>query len=135
MIEVTAAILHRDGKILICQRPDDKSCGGLWEFPGGKQEPGESLEDCLKRECQEELGIQIGDLRPFSDVCLEDRNLHLHFFQCRQTGGQLERKEHPAFAWITPDEIDQYTFCPSDTKMLEEADRQALFADPLKNNR
>lgn len=115
---------------MICQRPACKSCGLLWEFPGGKQEPGESLEECLIRECQEELGITIGDLQPFDTVKLPDRNLCLHFFTARIRSGQLTRKEHADIRWITENEVKDYAFCHSDTVMLQRADMKKLFESP-----
>lgn len=127
MIHVTAAILEKNGTILIAQRPAEKSCGLLWEFPGGKQEKGESLEDCVRRECQEELGIQIAKPIPFAEVVLEDRGLHLHFFKTEQTGGILSPSEHAALCWIDASQIQDYVFCPSDTRMLAEADQNHLF--------
>lgn len=128
MLEVSAAILEKDGKILICQRPAHKSCGLLWEFPGGKKEAGESIEQSLIRERQEELGILICPPLYFADVTLPEKDLHLIFFKTAIQQGMLTRKEHAAFAWITPDELDQYSFCPSDQKMLEQTDPARLFA-------
>ncbi len=127
MIQVTAAILQKDHRILICQRPEGKSCALLWEFPGGKQEPHESLEECLIRECQEELGITIANLHPFDTVVLEDKGLCLHFFTANIASGTLTRKEHAAFRWVDREELSQYSFCPSDTIMLERANLNDLF--------
>ncbi len=128
MLEVSAAILEQDGKILICQRPAHKSCGLLWEFPGGKKEAGENIEQSLIRECQEELGVLICKPLYFADVTLPDKDLHLNFFKTAIQQGSLTRKEHAAFAWITADQLNQYSFCPSDQKMLEQADLEKLFA-------
>ncbi|MBF0580194.1 (deoxy)nucleoside triphosphate pyrophosphohydrolase [Erysipelotrichaceae bacterium RD49] len=127
MLEVSAAILEQDGKILICQRSASKSCGLLWEFPGGKKEPHETIAQSLVRECQEELGITICKPVFFADVILPDKNLHLNFFKTAIQSGCLTRKEHAAFAWISPDEIGQYTFCPSDQQMLATVSLNALF--------
>ena len=119
-IEVTAAVIRQDGKFLICQRPANKNCGLLWEFPGGKIEPGESGEQCIVRECEEELGVVLSVERELTDIYYEypDRNVHLHFYLCSIVSGTLERKEHNAFAWISKDEISDYMFCPADAKML-----------------
>lgn len=125
MIEVTAAILHRDGKILICQRPDDKSCGGLWEFPGGKQEPGESLEDCLKQECGKNWAFRSAISGHFQ-TSVWKIEIFIFTFSVQTDWRSARTQGTSGLRPITPDEIDQYTFCPSDTKMLEEADRRAL---------
>lgn len=120
MLEVTAAIIRQDGKILICQRPADKSCGLLWEFPGGKIENGETGEQCIVRECQEELGIIINVERNLTDITYEYSNciVHLHFYICKIAAGVPEKKEHNALAWVTTDEINRYEFCPADKEML-----------------
>lgn len=120
MLEVTAAIIRQNGKILICQRPAKKNCGLLWEFPGGKIEAGETGEKCIVRECQEELGVTLRVEREFTDITYEypDRTVHLHFYLCEIISGKPENKEHNAFAWITPEDVDQYEFCPADQKMI-----------------
>ena len=123
-LEVTAAIIRNNGQILVCQRPAHKNCGLLWEFPGGKIEAGETGEQCIIRECQEELGITVSVAQKLTDITYEypDRIVHLHFFLCDILSGIAEKKEHNAFAWITPREIDQYDFCPADKKMLNNTD-------------
>ena len=120
ILEVTAAIIQKDGQVLVCQRPANKSCGLLWEFPGGKIEPGETGEECIIRECQEELGITITVDKELTQVQYEypDRCVHLHFYICNIVSGVLELKEHHAVHWIAPREILNYTFCPADAKML-----------------
>ena len=120
-IEVTAAIIRQDGKLLICQRSADKNCGLLWEFPGGKIENGETGEECIVRECQEELGITIQVERELTDITYEypDRIVHLHFYLCEIAEGNLKKKEHNAFAWIILEDIEQYEFCPADREMLK----------------
>lgn len=124
MIEVTAAIICKDGKFLICQRPKGKNCELLWEFPGGKIEPGETGEQCIVREIQEELGVTLRILRKFTDVIYEypDRTVHLHFYITEIESGELVRKEHNAFAWIPKEDIPNYQFCPADAKMLSHTD-------------
>ena len=121
-LEVTAAIIRQNGKILICQRPADKNCGLLWEFPGGKTEADETGEQCIVRECQEELGIALYVERELTDITYEypDRIVHLRFYLCYVAAGVPEKKEHNALAWITPSEIDQYEFCPADKAMILE---------------
>lgn len=132
MMDVTAAILEKDGKILICQRPAKKRCGLLWEFPGGKLEAGESLPQCIVRECREELGITITNPVLFETVTLEEAGLRLNFFKAALKDAVPVRKEHAAFAWIRPEDIRRYSFCPSDQKMIEQAGIEALFAPVQK---
>lgn len=127
MIQVTAAILRKNNTVMTCQRPANKSCGLLWEFPGGKLEENETLEQCLIRECQEELSITIGQLEPFDTIEMADKNLCLHFFTAKIVSGTLTKKEHADIRWITKGELKDYTFCPSDTRMLERADLNKLF--------
>ena len=124
MIEVTAAIICQDGKFLICQRPKGKACELLWDFPGGKIEPGETGEECIVREIQEELGVTLRVLRKFTEVIYEypNRTVHLHFYVSEIESGELVRKEHNAFAWIAKDDIPNFQFCPADAKMLSLTD-------------
>ncbi|MCD8117506.1 MAG: 8-oxo-dGTP diphosphatase MutT [Oscillospiraceae bacterium] len=121
MLEVTAAIIRQDERVLICQRPANKDCGLLWEFPGGKIEAGETGERCIIRECQEELGVTLRVERKLTDITYEypDRIVHLHFYLCCIVQGKLERKEHAAFAWVTNREIAAYEFCPADAVVVQ----------------
>lgn len=121
VLEVTAAIIRQNGKILICQRPADKSCGLLWEFPGGKIEAEETGEQCIIRECQEELDITLRVERELTDITYEypDRTVHLHFYLCDIVEGFPEKKEHNALEWVTPDKFEQYEFCPADKEILK----------------
>lgn len=127
-LEVTAAIIRQNGKVLICQRPADKNCGLLWEFPGGKIEAGETGEQCIVRECQEELGITLNVERELTDITYEypDRIVHLHFYLCHVAAGVPEKKEHNALAWIAPDEVDQYEFCPADKAMISKLKKDGV---------
>lgn len=128
MVEVTAAIICKDGKFLICQRPKGKNCELLWEFPGGKIEPGETGEQCIVREIQEELGVTLRVLRKLTDVVYKypDRTVHLHFYITEIESGELVRKEHNAFTWITEVDIPNYQFCPADAKMLSHTDLSSI---------
>lgn len=124
MVEVTAAIIKQGTKFLICQRPKGKNCELLWEFPGGKIEEGETGEQCIVRECQEELGVKIHVLRELTEVIYDypNRTVNLHFYIAEITTGIPTRKEHNAFAWIAPDEVKLYQFCPADGIMLKGPD-------------
>ena len=124
MLEVTAAIFRKDDRFLICQRPEGKSCAYLWEFPGGKIEPGETGETCIIRECSEELGVTIRVLGKYTDVVYDypDRSVHLHFYLAEIHAGELSRKEHNALTWIRSEDIPRFSFCPADAKMLRQMD-------------
>ena len=115
--EVVAALIWDKNKFMICQRPAHKSRGLLWEFVGGKVEPGETKE----RECQEELAItlSVGDV--FTDVVHEypDINVHLSLFNATIAEGVPQILEHNDIKWITPAEISNYEFCPADEEILK----------------
>lgn len=122
MIEVTAAIIRREGRVLICQRPAGKRCGLLWEFPGGKLEEGESGEQCIRRECREELSAELAEVRLFAEVVYEypGYTVHIRFYTAELAAGEPVRREHAAFRWIRPEETAGIEFCPADAKMLSE---------------
>ncbi|MBQ0009810.1 MAG: (deoxy)nucleoside triphosphate pyrophosphohydrolase [Ruminococcus sp.] len=121
MTEVVAALVWRDGKFMICQRPAHKARGLLWEFVGGKVEPGETKEDALIRECREELGVTVSVGGVFFDVVHEypDLTVHLTLFHSAIAEGEPKLLEHNDLRWITPDEIPQYDFCPADVEILK----------------
>jgi 8-oxo-dGTP diphosphatase len=122
MIEVTAAIFYNDqSEVLICQRPADKNCALLWEFPGGKQEPDETLEECIARECMEELNIEIEVLRKFDEVThgSADKTVHITFFECAFLSGALTNKEHHDIIWVNIAQLQEYEFCPADKLIIE----------------
>lgn len=128
MIEVTAAVIRQNNKLLICQRPQNKSCALLWEFPGGKIEFGETPEQCIIRECQEELGIEIIVHQKLTEINYDypSRSIRLHFFLCTISTGEIQVQEHQAITWITPKEIPEFEFCPADAKMLSTIDHFQL---------
>ncbi len=120
MTEVVAALIWDKDKFMICQRPAHKARGLLWEFVGGKVEPGESKEQALIRECQEELAVtlSVGDV--FMDVIHEypDLTVHLTLFNATIAGGEPQKLEHNDIKWITPSEIPNFEFCPADKEIL-----------------
>ena len=128
MTEVVAAIIWRGDKFMICQRPAHKARGLLWEFVGGKVEPGETKEQALIRECKEELNIllSVGDV--FMDVIHEypDITVHLTLFNATIADGEPQRLEHKDIQWITPSEISNYEFCPADKEILERLINQEI---------
>ena len=121
MVEVVAALIWEKGKILICQRPENKGNALLWEFVGGKVEKGESKGDALVRECREELGITVSVGSEFMDVVHEypDITVHLTLFFATISEGVPQKLEHNDIKWISVSEIDRYSFCPADTEILE----------------
>ena len=123
--EVVAALIWRGEKFMICQRPAHKARGLLWEFVGGKVEHGETKEQALIRECNEELGItlDVGDV--FMDVIHEypDLTVHLTLFNATISHGEPQKIEHNDIQWITPERIPNYDFCPADKEILEKLTR------------
>lgn len=121
MIDVVAALIwNQEGKFLACQRPAHKARGLLWEFVGGKVEPGETHQAALIRECREELGITITVGSIFMEVVHEypDITVHLSVFNSKIAEGIPRPLEHNDIRWITAEEIDQYSFCPADKNIL-----------------
>lgn len=107
---VTAAIFQRNGKIMIAQRPQKGLLGGMWEFPGGKQEPGEDLPNCLQREILEELGVAIQVGKPFGiyQHAYTHFRVTLHAFLCSLNGSQPQLTEHTDLRWVDPQELDDF---------------------------
>lgn len=120
MTEVVSALIWCKNKFMICQRPAHKSRGLLWEFVGGKVEPGETKQQALIRECQEELATILSVGEVFMDVTHQypDLTIHLTLFNASIQVGIPQKLEHNDIRWITVDEIDQYAFCPADEEML-----------------
>lgn len=121
VLEVVAALIWDKEKFLICQRPENKARGLLWEFVGGKVEKGETKEQALIRECQEELAITVEPHEIFTEVTHEypDITVHLTLFNCTILRGQPQLLEHNAMAWIIPAEVPNYDFCPADVEILK----------------
>lgn len=122
MTEVVAALIWDGKRFMACQRPAHKARGLLWEFVGGKVEPGESHEEALIRECREELAVtlSVGDV--FMDVVHEypDLTVHLTLFHATIQEGVPQKLEHSDIRWLTIQEIDDYDFCPADKDILKE---------------
>lgn len=121
MTEVVAALIWRGDRFMICQRPAHKARGMLWEFVGGKVEPGESKERALVRECREELAIDIAVGPVFFQVThtYPDLTVHLTLFETSIVRGEPQKLEHNDIRYITVDEIPRYEFCPADEVILE----------------
>ena len=121
MVEVVAALIWKNGKFMICQRPAHKARGLLWEFVGGKVEPGETKEQALVRECREELAVTVAVQDEFMSLVHEypDIIIHLTVFNAYIAEGVPQLLEHNDVRWIPPKEIKNYDFCPADNKILE----------------
>ncbi len=119
---VTAAILTDKDKIFIARRPPSDRCGlgGFWEFPGGKLEPGETLEECLIREIREELAVEIA----VGPLCLAWKydypayRVFLHAYRATIVSGDVVLRDHDAALWITRDHLSDYAFLPADTILV-----------------
>ena len=122
MTEVVAALIWDKNKFMICQRPAHKARGLLWEFAGGKVEPGETKEQALIRECQEELAITLSVGNAFTEVTHEypDLTVHLTLFNATIDKGTPQKLEHNDIRWITVSEIPNFEFCPADTEILDQ---------------
>ena len=118
--QVVAALIWQGERFLICQRPPEKARGLLWEFVGGKVEPGETRQEALVRECREELAVtvQVGEV--FMEVThpYPDLTVHLALFHAAIVEGVPQRLEHQDLRWITREEIPLYPFCPADQAIL-----------------
>ena len=121
MTEVVAALIWNEDKFMICQRPAHKARGLLWEFVGGKVEPGETKEEALIRECQEELAVTLTVEDVFMNVVHEypDLTVNLTLFNTTIAKGKPQKLEHKDIQWITPGEIPNYDFCPTDKEILK----------------
>lgn len=121
MTEVVAALIWDGDRFLACQRPANKARGLLWEFVGGKVEPGETKEQALVRECKEELDVTVSVGTVFMDVVhrYPDITVHLTLFNAAITAGEPRLLEHVQLRWLTVDEIPQYEFCPADDAILQ----------------
>ncbi len=119
--QVVAALIWDGPRFLICQRPAHKARGLLWEFVGGKVEPGESMEAALIRECREELaiGLRVGKLFMAVDHVYPDITIRLSLYHATIGVGEPQKLEHNDIRWILPSEIPQYDFCPADEEILE----------------
>ena len=125
-LEVVAALIWRGDRFLACQRPPEKARGLLWEFVGGKVEAGESGEQALARECQEELDVTLDVGAAFMDVTHEypDLTVHLTLYEAEIQKGEPKMLEHYDIRWVTVEEMDQLDFCPADQVFLDEIRRR-----------
>ncbi len=122
VLVAACALIDPDGRVLIAQRPAGKTLAGLWEFPGGKMEPGERPENTLIRELREELGIEVKEpcLAPFSFASHSYADFHLlmPLYICRRWEGTPQPLEHPEIKWVRPKDMTQYPLTPADIPLV-----------------
>ncbi len=120
-IKVAAGLVFRSGRLLITQRPAGGHLAGLWEFPGGKREPGESMPQCLRRELAEELGITVavGDCVEALTHTYPGKTVRLEFFRCQIIAGEPTGLDGQSLAWVTVGQLGGYTFPEADARLLD----------------
>ncbi len=122
VLVVAVALIDPDGRVLIAQRPEGKQLAGLWEFPGGKVEPGERPETALIRELKEELGIDVTEacLAPFvfASHAYDSFHLLMPLYLCRRWSGVVVKHEHAALAWVKPNRLGDYPMPPADEPLV-----------------
>jgi len=122
VLVVAVALIDVDGRVLIAKRPEGKKLAGLWEFPGGKVEPGERPEAALIRELREELGIEVSEscLAPFvfASHAYDSFHLLMPLYLCRRWDGVVAAREHDALAWVKPDKLSAYPMPPADEPLV-----------------
>ena len=122
LLVAACALVDVDGRVLMCQRPQGKSLAGLWEFPGGKLEPGETPEACLIRELKEELDIEVASacLAPFvfASHSYEAFHLLMPLYLCRRWEGTPRAVEHPQIRWIRPSQMSELPMPPADEPLV-----------------
>lgn len=126
-VVVAAAVIERDGAILLTRRMKGTHLAGMWEFPGGKLHSGESPEDALVRECREECGIEI-EVIDIVDVTYHRydlKNVLLLFYDCRWIGGEVRHLQVADHAWVEPSAIRDYPLPPPDEKLVQKLERRA----------
>lgn len=128
VIEVAAGLIHREGRYLIARRKAGVHLAGYWEFPGGKREAGESLEECLQRELFEELNVRVDTPVPYRIIRHEypEKIVELHFFRCAIESGEAEARDCAELRWVLPEEFNQFTFPPADGVILESLQRDGV---------
>lgn len=133
MIEVVAALIWDNDKFMICQRPENKKRGLMWEFVGGKVESGESREEALIRECLEEIGVVVEPIELYTSLeyTYPDIEINLFLYKAKIKEGEIQKIEHNDIRFILPSEIDDYIFCPADTKIIDKIKEDYLCLNGL----
>ncbi|MFW2390562.1 MAG: 8-oxo-dGTP diphosphatase MutT [Polyangiales bacterium] len=127
-IVVAAAVIIRDGRVLLTRRAKGQHLAGMWEFPGGKLEEGEAPEDALVRECLEECGIEVevAEILDVTHHSYPEKDVLLLFYLCELRAGEVRNIEIADHAWVTPEEIDDYSLPPADERVVERIQALAL---------
>lgn len=120
-IRVVACVIQRDGKFLITKRLKHSHLGHLWEFPGGKIEPGETIEECAVRECREEIGVEVQPLRLFQELThnYPEVSVHLYFELCKLVSGEPQAIHCADWKWVLPKDLTQYEFPAADREIIQ----------------
>ncbi len=128
VVEVAAGLIHHGGRYLIARRKPGVHLAGFWEFPGGKRETGETLEDCLRRELFEELGIRIDMPVPYRIIRHDypEKTVELHFFRCTIEEGHAEPLDSAEIRWVVPADLGRFTFPPADRIIIDALQREAM---------
>ena len=126
MKTVTAAILEKNGKILIARRKADDRQGGKWEFPGGTLEPDETAQACLQREMQEEFGIAVAVGRFFGESVYhyDHGKIKLRAYRASWESGRIRLNDHADFRWVLPEQLAEYDFAPADIPFVRKLRRK-----------
>jgi mutator protein MutT len=126
-VHVTAGLIWRDGRVLITRRPQGSHLAGYWEFPGGKQEPGESLDACLEREIMEELAVKVKVTEHLLQVDhdYDVKSISLHLFQCSNLVGEPQAVGCDDIRWVDPKDLDLYKLPPPDIRIIPFIKRRA----------
>ena len=129
LIEVAAGLVFHRGRLLLAQRRTGDHLGGLWEFPGGKREAGETFPDCLRRELREELGVEVevGERVESIRHDYPERRVHLEFFRCTLRAGEPRALGCQALVWVTQEELGAYAFPAADARLLDRLRREPLW--------
>ena len=127
-IEVSAALIFQNGRLLITQRHAKAHLGGLWEFPGGKREQNETFEQCLVRELREELGIEVEVGELFGEIshAYAEKYVHLKFFTCKLVSGEPRALDCAAFKWVDKTELAGFEFPAADAELLDKLEACAF---------
>jgi len=120
MIKVAAAVIIKDGRIMIAKRKEEDKLGGLWEFPGGKLEEEETIQECLKREIREEFDgeIEVGDFITVNQHSYPHISIELYAYYAFWLKGEFKPLEHQEVKWVLPEELEAYEFAPADITIV-----------------